>query len=146
MYRCGIETKSFIAWEKSVRCINCTVVELKHQADSTSINLNNVLIVPLWNWNYLFDIFSHDSSFSINCTVVELKLWKLKRVNRMRARINCTVVELKRFRRHRIPRPWRCINCTVVELKRISFMLTIFSLSVLIVPLWNWNVQAAEYW
>ena len=53
--------------------INRTFMELKLSRCNHDININVVLIEPLWNWNRrVDDVFTYDSR--INRTFMELKL------------------------------------------------------------------------
>ena len=97
-----------------------------------------VLIVPLWNWNY---ILCASSPTAYRVLIVPLWNWNLYRNSAVRGliRFNRTFMELKLQWRVLISSViWR-FNRTFMELK-LDFKLEAVSVSpVLIVPLWNWN-------
>ena len=134
MYRCGIETSLSGTKSVTLLSINCTVVELKHDLCFITLIINNVLIVPLWNWNSGSSAVA-DWEISINCTVVELK-----RHSGMIPSFFFVLVLI-------VPLwNWNCIyvcfisrsvslwNWNTFEVKVLRFVY-----DVLIVPLWNWN-------
>ena len=55
-----------------VKGFNCTFMELKSPQNVCKGAENNVLIVPLWNWNDELDN-STAEAISFNCTFMELK-------------------------------------------------------------------------
>ena len=48
-------------------------MELKYKTKRINKHFNNVLIVPLWNWNINFDFQSSSGASSFNRTFMELK-------------------------------------------------------------------------
>ena len=97
---------------------NRTFMELKWEERHITFELMRVLIVPLWNWNYII-IFLLSS---LLCS-------------------NRTFMELKSNRAGREARDWRSSNRTFMELKYRGGGFLFLAPKVLIVPLWNWNVQ-----
>ena len=97
-----------------------------------------VLIVPLWNWNKKEKTIPHVLNGS-NRTFMELKFFDPKTGTFKDYSSNRTFMELK----FKFSRTWnRTIfrsNRTFMELKWIILKWILFWLSVLIVPLWNWN-------
>ena len=133
-----------IIWVASVRFAssNCTFMELKWEGIDKFTGECYVQIVPLWNWNFqhlvwqsrtvqivplwnwnIWSSISYTIVISSNCTFMELKFvivaWSLL----VEMGSNCTFMELKFDRRQRNERSHR----------------------VLIVPLWNWNIDNM-YW
>ena len=94
---------------------NCTFMELKYEFSRSAIQKQNVLIVPLWNWN-IDIVWSNDGTEGSNCTFMELKLV-------------CNDIE------------WGKMYVLIVPLWNWNVFLRplLCSLEVLIVPLWNWN-------
>ena len=96
-------------------------MELKWWRTKTTHAALSVLIVPLWNWNNRSAACSL-SSLSSNCTFMELKLHQGSQGYAVGKRSNCTFMELK------------LVNHAPLVEKQ----------SVLIVPLWNWNLVCAQ--
>ena len=97
---------------------NCTFMELKLVTKSCLWLCLGVLIVPLWNWN-IGEELQHQTVDSSNCTFMELKWRRMKRKTKRLPGSNCTFMELK---------------CTIPDLFPPGRR-------VLIVPLWNWNLE-----
>ena len=97
-------------------------MELKYSAKSEISDSTAVLIVPLWNWNKLYD-YQEEGVRSSNCTFMELKLWSL-------------ILRLLNF---------LSSNCTFMELKSLSSNRERVKRKVLIVPLWNWNWKTLAF-
>ena len=119
MYRCGIETLN-----------NFFII----------LNFFNVLIVPLWNWNKIRPFVR---ACGLSVLIVPLWNWNTYKKGQdiqKKKRINCTVVELKHWDVRIAEICIDSINCTVVELKPALAAIRCSSISVLIVPLWNWNL------
>ena len=104
-------------------CFNRTFMELKYPcAQRHKPSHAFVLIVPLWNWNVLLSPAIGAAS-GFNRTFLELKLSFLTITNSRKECFNRTFMELK-FKSNRYNR--------------------IKNSRVLIVPLWNWNVEGED--
>ena len=60
------------------------------------------------------------------------------------ASLNCTFMELKSVRSKSAGVVGISLNCTFMELKLDFISLHTNNVSVLIVPLWNWNYERTE--
>ena len=95
-------------------------MELKLGYTSSVMSNNNVLIVPLWNWN--------------ESTAREIELPNS---------FNRTFMELKYLEKMLKELVLRSFNRTFMELKyNITELISFRERKVLIVPLWNWNSLA----
>ena len=102
---------------------NRTFMELKYvSVIPPTLNLT-VLIVPLWNWN-LQNRIINSTSICSNRTFMELKY-------------TTSLCEAPSFERS---------NRTFMELKCKIAKARSYGLSVLIVPLWNWNRREFQRW
>ena len=62
--------------KETISSFNCTFMELKYLwRDDRQNILASVLIVPLWNWNFINNAIGF-IVFSFNCTFMELKFVK----------------------------------------------------------------------
>ena len=98
-----------------------------------------VLIVPLWNWNSTEWEVEQLATVSSNCTFMELKCYHLAQAYGVAVRSNCTFMELKLILCINMHFKPACSNCTFMELKYKKKREKAQKISVLIVPLWNWN-------
>ena len=99
---------------------NRTFMELKYCKKCFVLQMNFVLIVPLWNWNQWLgaDYLTQPTSF--NRTFMELKYGWTSSYQSWNGSFNRTFMELK----------W-------IFWSEITYLLI-----VLIVPLWNWNMPS----
>ena len=97
---------------------NRTFMELKFEFPLYIHLRSFVLIVPLWNWNHAH-MLRTCKGCSFNRTFMELKSCKEYAYN---------------------PRSFR-FNRTFMELKFQARQFRMLQISVLIVPLWNWNIN-----
>ena len=105
----------------------------------TILCFRQVLIAPLWNWNYNL-ILPLKFAYCSNCTFMELKLETLSFATICFFCSNCTFMELKQFRNKNILKRryvliaplWNWNACKTLHTRRI--------ITVLIAPLWNWNL------
>ena len=95
-------------------------MELKYGLTLEGVVRNDVLIVPLWNWNRVVDHAETDVEFGSNRTFMELKLINMAL---KASKIQVLIVPL-----------WNW-NMSLIE----EFSC---KMKVLIVPLWNWNLYA----
>ena len=119
-------------------------MELKPESLVDSMINQNVLIVPLWNWN-----FTTTSGNKKDLRVLIVPLWNWNIFVPVLPElfldsINCTVVELKHCKVANVMFNMQSINCTVVELKLRLLYFRLEILFVLIVPLWNWNMLRSK--
>ena len=124
-----------------------------------------VLIVPLWNWNYIKRVMPWNRHF-----VLIVPLWNWNDIQRFQKRLrissNRTFMELKcgHVKRIKICFPVLIVplwnwneygpttlrphyhgsNRTFMELKSLCTLSSLVRHWVLIVPLWNWN--SGKYW
>ena len=118
-----------------------------------------VLIVPLWNWNYWYTLFDYHAS-CFNRTFMELKLliyfiwlsrqfvlivplwnWNSRTPSTtwlVCKSFNRTFMELKSYK-YAYGYYSTCFNRTFMELKLKPYERHDKIRTVLIVPLWNWN-------
>ena len=103
--------------ERTKDCSNRTFMELKLVPADTAVFLQQVLIVPLWNWNEGNSLGWWSLRFVL---IVPLWNWNVIRpaIKEITAGSNRTFMELK---------------------LRYSHVVVVAVLVVLIVPLWNWN-------
>jgi len=100
----------------------------------------------MWNWNYHWKHFFGFWSIGINHTNVELKsLIGLLPDFRSTQRINHTNVELKFCFQFYVRLNRQRINHTNVELKSLISVFLILVTSGLIIPMWNWNLDACNH-
>ena len=124
-------------------CSNRTFMELKSPYCRFLITSEGVLIVPLWNWNSSTSLAAEDY-----CTVLIVPLWNWNWVLPVPFIIsrssNRTFMELKSSRRHQDSASQDSSNRTFMELKSGTKRSKRIRSEVLIVPLWNWNLDATK--
>ena len=99
--------------------LNRTFMELKPAMEVKNVlNSSDVLIVPLWNWNW-----TTTEEFRTAFGVLIVPLWNWNYSRKFNVSMNT------------------CLNRTFMELKRLYVSLINSVNAVLIVPLWNWNMQ-----
>ena len=112
--------------------------------NSSSFICWKVLIVPLWNWNWWRDV-----GFTPPPLVLIVPLWNWNRRNQgaevhQRNSSNRTFMELKSHNNFEWSLPCWSSNRTFMELKLQKSLLLSIGITVLIVPLWNWNVYQVK--
>ncbi len=132
-----------MAWSirAEVLCFNRTFMELKFASFLFIMTVAVVLIVPLWNWNFVTKSVDMSQYMCFNRTFMELKSLSRNPLVWLSTSFNRTFMELK-FRW------WRCwllhFVVLIVPLWNWNYRLLWSSFPlwfVLIVPLWNWNVR-----
>ena len=125
---------------------NRTTMELKHMRCPQNTASGNLLIEPLWNWNYWYGPRAPPSAAPFNRTTMELKRMLARSVISSPQPFNRTTMELKLHilpALHQIP-PWLLIeplwNWNSGEAEREGV-----GEALLIEPLWNWNSCAAIF-
>ena len=113
-------------------------MELKFRLSSTPTPEYSVLIVPLWNWNFVIYCYIHMPLFVL---IVPLWNWNEFIVLLDGCDVIVLIVPLWNWnvRIISVIRWWPCFNCTFMELKLRSETSSALNSTVLIVPLWNWN-------
>ena len=115
-------------------------MELKFRDLEYSIKaLNQVLIVPLWNWNFVWALIS---SARFDVLIVPLWNWNMRSTRmqpRKLVRSNRTFMELKFDIDLQDNQQLTSSNRTFMELKYRECNYWPSRKAVLIVPLWNWN-------
>ena len=124
-----------------------------------------VLIVPLWNWNFrqnggritsnrfnrtfmeLKHVSHHNPRIDNNVLIVPLWNWNLRKSSFFSVRrcFNRTFMELKQDTSDAEAVEFGSFNRTFMELKPSSKTYCSFNWCVLIVPLWNWNDDSKNH-
>ncbi len=138
-YHTGIEivmTNSFLT---NFSPLNRTILELKLVSNHLVLILNNLSIVPYWNWNNIkFNMSeSLDDSQSYH-TGIEIEEDKLK--DRIKETLNRTILELKYLHTYAIFRDFLHSQSyhTGIEIQVATRKASESILSI--VPYWNWNI------
>ena len=113
-------------------------MELKSSYHFSYVSCCYVLIAPLWNWNIQG---TEGIQGDIRVLIAPLWNWNRSICNGDRFNIcsNRTFMELKCTQRKRIETQYRSSNRTFMELKSPHKAIVLWSIMVLIAPLWNWN-------
>ena len=128
-------------WITWISTFNRTSLELKPSSSVSKSSRVSLLIEPVWNWNLSFAIFFPFLTFTFNRTSLELKHQIYKEFRCVVYSFNRTSLELKRLKwwgaRWSTKAPF---NRTSLELKLNLFKKSSTFPSLLIEPVWNWNI------